>query len=165
MSTLFRGSLTLCGRRLILEPLEERIVLDASVSDVNQDQDTDQAPETAQDAGSGAGAQPADSGTQAQAAEPSLDQVYGVDLSVVLISNALDEVEALAAAVGDSATAVIYDAANTDLAGINEILSEIVASNDGQEISHLAILCHANPGVLRLSPKFSLGQPLQLVSC
>ncbi|MFC1835811.1 DUF4347 domain-containing protein [Thermodesulfobacteriota bacterium] len=79
-----------------------------------------------------------------------------MDLSVVLISNALDEVEAISAAVDESAHVVIYDAANTDLAGINEILAGIVAANDGQEIGHLAILRHATRGVLQLGDVASI---------
>ncbi|MFC1833713.1 DUF4347 domain-containing protein [Thermodesulfobacteriota bacterium] len=150
MSNLFLTGLMVSRHRLMLEPLEERIVLDASVPDVNQDQNTDQSQDAAQENGPGDATQPADAAANGPGADPSLDQVYDVDLSVVLISNALAEVQAISAAVDDSAHVVIYDAANTDLAGINEILGNIVAANDGQAIGHLAILSHSMPGVLQL---------------
>ncbi|MFC1836596.1 DUF4347 domain-containing protein [Thermodesulfobacteriota bacterium] len=156
------------GRNLVLEQLEERIVLDASVADVNQDQNADQAQDSAAGDGPGDAAQPAGGGGGAQQEDPSLDGVYDVDLSAVLISNSLDNVDAISDAVDDGAQVVVYDAATIDMAGITDILAGIVDANGGQQIGHLAFITHADPGVLQLGDLTSistqdlLSDPLQL---
>ncbi|MFC1834761.1 hypothetical protein ACFL2Q_08505 [Thermodesulfobacteriota bacterium] len=133
MTGLFRQRLLVSPRRLILEQLEERIVLDGSVSDVSQEQNADQSQDSPTQDGPCDGAQPTEASGQPQEAEPNLDQVYGVDLSVVLISNALDDVEAISAAVDESAHVVVYDASTVDLEGVGDILSGIVEANDGKK--------------------------------
>ncbi|MFC1835810.1 hypothetical protein ACFL2Q_13960 [Thermodesulfobacteriota bacterium] len=47
---MLRNRLTIHGRRFILEQLEERIVLEASIADANQDNNTVQSPNAGQDA-------------------------------------------------------------------------------------------------------------------
>jgi hypothetical protein len=148
--------LFISNRRTILEPLEERIVLDAAGDaggQDNQDQDSQEAsPESAEDAGSDAeqtGEGPSGQG-QSESADP-LDEVYNQDLNVVLISNALDEVQSLTeAAESQDATVVVYDGDQASLEDIAGLLSDLVDSS-GTEMSHLAILSHGTSGILELS--------------
>jgi hypothetical protein len=71
--------------------------------------------------------------------------------SIVLISNLLDNADALAAAAQDDATVIWYDAASANIGSINALLTDLVSST-GMQIDHLAILSHGSSGVLRLGP-------------
>jgi|GEM_PF-2879622 len=153
----------LTGRSFLLEQLEERIVLDAAVAASTQDT-ADHKDQTTQGAEQAAAATPAASAeaaaapTQAAAdaaasgsqSDP-LGTIYSQDLSVVLISNAIADVEAVSNAVAADAQVVVYDAQQDTLASIEQKLGDLVASS-GQAIDHLAILSHGESGVLKLGP-------------
>ncbi len=94
----------------LLQQLEERIVLDAAVDPVNNDNPENQA------GSSGNGADPINTasqsgqdsgGAEASLAAPALpdnlNQVFGEDLNVVLISNSLADVQAISEAVVEDA--------------------------------------------------------------
>ena len=139
---------------MVLEQLEERIVLDASGDAGAQDDpdqngaDSDQTPEDSQESasqtGDGAADNPADS------SDP-LEQILGQDLSVVLISNCLDQVDALSSAVVEDAETILLDWETDDLGTVVELLAALVDST-GQQIGHLAIISHGTSGM------FSLGE-------
>jgi Domain of unknown function (DUF4347)/FG-GAP-like repeat/FG-GAP repeat len=135
---------------LILEELEERIVLDAAVEPA-PDQQNDTADNQNQNQGDGENANPASQGEALappdDAVSESLDQVYDQDLNVILISNALGEIEEFTQAVGDEATVLVYDAENDDLGSINDMLQEVVDSTN-QDIDNLAFIGHGLQGGL-----------------
>ena len=68
---------------------------------------------------------------------------------MILISNALNQLEALQEAAVDDAEVVVYEAQSDSLGSITEELSALVDST-GQKIGHLAILSHGAPGTLIL---------------
>ncbi|MEW6529979.1 MAG: DUF4347 domain-containing protein [Thermodesulfobacteriota bacterium] len=69
------------------------------------------------------------------------------ELNVVLISSALENSDALAAAADDDAQVILYDAASANLESINYLLNDLVSST-GMQIDHLAILTHGRSGAL-----------------
>ena len=144
------------GRRVIekrsitLEQLEERIVLDvaggADTQD-NPDENQDTSQQTAEDPQAEATGDTQSSGNEASS-NPVSD-IFDQDLNVVLISNALDQVEALSNAAVDDAVVIVYDAEQDDLATITHMLEDLTES-EGKEIGHLAILSHGSTGKLYL---------------
>ncbi len=141
-------------RRVItFEQLEERIVFDAAVAPAadqaadNADQTIDgQNPDTTNPAAS-ADSQPEDSTSDGD--QDALNVVFGQDLNVVLISNALDQIEALSDSAVEHAQVIVYDAEEDGLADIIDMLEELTESN-GSQISHLAVVSHGDAGVLTL---------------
>ncbi len=137
-----------------MEQLEERIVLDAAPADAGngdnpddhqdatRESSGDTAPE-AQQAGDDASAQ-----GPAESSDP-LGDVLNQDLNVVLISNALDQVEVLAEAAVADAKVIVYDADQDNLGDIVDALEDLVDST-GQEIGQIAIISHGAEGVLSL---------------
>ena len=147
----------LYGPEMIMDVLEERIVLDASVDASAQDnpdnpdnpdnqEQTDSAGQN-QDSGDTGGA---DAAGSSDGSDGGLGDVFAQDLNVVLISNAIDEIESVSAAVDDDATVVVYDGYGDDLAAVTEALQDLVEST-GQEIGHLAIVSHGDEGFLVMS--------------
>ncbi|MFC1835331.1 DUF4347 domain-containing protein [Thermodesulfobacteriota bacterium] len=152
------------GPKMFLQQLEERIVLDASVApaadddqsgnaDVGQDGNPDiNANATpGQGAGQGSGGDPVAPGQTPD----TLQEVFSDDLNVVLISNALGEIEALSEAAVEGAEVIVYDAANDDIESITGLLEDSLA--DGQQIGQLAILSHGDPGILELGAAQVIG--------
>jgi hypothetical protein len=140
-------------RSVTLEQLEERIVLDAAGADSDpQENQQDTSDNTQKQVEGGESAQPpgtaATASNVSQASDP-LGDIFNQDLSVVLISNALDKVEALSDAAVDGSKVIVYDASQDDLGDIVATLSELVDSN-AQEIGQLAILSHGAKGALSL---------------
>jgi len=146
-----RGRLKTYGPEMVLEALEERIVLDAAVDPAPQDNASDFADTDTEDqdqdgssnAAGGNGQSGQDAGAEA------LSQVFEQDLRVVLISNALDQIEALSDAAADDSKVMVYDAASADLPGLVGDLGDLVDST-GRQIGHLALFTHGDPGVLKL---------------
>ena len=142
------------SRRLLLEQLEERVVLDAAPADVDNANTADQQQDLNQEASGDTlpQAQPGGDASSAQGqseASDSQGDIFNQDLSVVLISNALDQFEALADAAVDEAEVIVYDAEQDNLGDIVDTLTELVEST-GQEIGQLAIISHGAEGVLSL---------------
>ncbi|GEM_PF-2116503 len=143
MGFRFREKFRLYGPELILEALEDRIVLDASIDpSVQENQDDVGAdPGIQTDAGSGDDAT-SDGG---DADESILEQ----DLRVVLVSNAIDEIEGVSGAVVDNTEIIIYDSRLDSLKTINAMLDELVESA-GREIGTLAIVGHGDEGLVQI---------------
>jgi len=158
-----RRKVRFLSRQFILEQLEERIVLDAAVpadaqGNTDQKDQSAQAAEAATAATPEAAAQAAAAPTQAAAQEAAstaqsdpLGKVYNQDLNVVLISNAIADVEAVSKAASPDAKVIVYDAQHDPLATIEQKLGDLVATS-GQNIDHLAIVSHGESGVLKLGP-------------
>jgi uncharacterized delta-60 repeat protein len=140
----------------LLQQLEERVVLDASVNPVINENPANTAGSTGDAAdhtitSSQAGQAPgADASLAAAPLPDNLNQVFGTDLNVVLISNAVDQVEAISNAVTPNAKIIVYDAEHADLSTINSQLTSLVNST-GQKIDHLALVTHGAPGIVQLS--------------
>jgi hypothetical protein len=153
MRGILLGNRDAVRRRIVLEQLEERVVLDAAAAytqepaDANLDtgQGNQDGTTPQQDQGSDAG-----SAADTEDQSGSLSEVYSQDLSVVLISNALDQVEALSSAVVDGAEVIVYDGQTDDLSILAEDLKTL-ADSSGKQIGHLAILSHGVSGVLEVS--------------
>ncbi len=140
---------------MIMEALEERIVLDATVASVPNDNPnggttadpqahtTDQSAQTA-DASNGA----AQTAGPAAAPDPA-HQVFQQDLNVVLVSNALDQIEAISAAAVDDAKVIVYDAQKDNLNTIGAMLDDL-SSSTGQKIGVLAIVGHGEQGLIQI---------------
>ncbi len=139
-------------RTLSLEALEERIVLDAAVDSGTQDNPDDN-PETTTDNGSSSsqadGSGSSSDGQNQDTSDPVAD-VWGQKLSVVLVSNALDETIPISDAVGADTTVIYFDAETADLDTLIEILGTLVDA-EGMEIGHLSIVSHGESGILILS--------------
>jgi hypothetical protein len=138
------------AKRIILEQLEERIVLDAAVDPAGQDNadENQEASEQNAEAPQGAAEGEAQPSGVADSSDP-LNDIFNQDLSVVLISNAIDEVETLSDAVVDGAIVFVYEDATDGLNSLCSQLSDLVSSSNA-EISHLAIVSHGDSGVLSL---------------
>ncbi len=160
MPRWFRNAI-IFSRPITLEQLEERIVFDAAVAASSQD-NADANQQTG-DQGQVDGGEPvpaASDNSASQAEQPSdaLAEVLGQDSNVVLISNALNDVQALSDAAAEGAEVIVYDADNADLSTINDTLTALVEST-GQAIGHLAILSHGDQAevILGSDALYSLG--------
>lgn len=135
--------------RLAFEELEERVVLDASLEmmaydPIFADVDTQEAPSSIEDwdllASSQADTGPQDS-NDAQSSQSSMD--------VVLISDEINDLDNLVAAVSDNSEIVIYNSDKDNLESINSALNELAQSNDSK-IGRLGLMAHGEPGELKL---------------
>ncbi|MDQ7782880.1 MAG: DUF4347 domain-containing protein [Desulfomonilaceae bacterium] len=146
------GRAVISRRIITLEQLEERIVLDAAVDSSAQENNEQNHSEAPQDAGGDQTAPAEASGApqsqDGQTSDP-LGEVFNQDLNVVLISNALDQVEAISQAAVDDAEVVVFDAENDDMGSIVDALTSL-ADSTGKQIGHLAILSHGAPGTIAL---------------
>lgn len=152
MISWFRPRVFAIRRCMTLQQLEERIVLDASVDASAQNNDHETPSETPLEP-RGDQASPAEtSGTPdsqgGQSSDP-LGEFFNQDLSVVLISNALDQLEAISQAVVNDAEIVLCEAENDDMGSIVDALTSL-ADSTGKQIGHLAILSHGAPGTIAL---------------
>jgi len=133
-------------RDIVLEPLEERIVLDAAVDPTPQDNPDDNPDENQDPMDSYASDDPSAPADQGDPAS----EVFDDNLNVVLLSDALDRIDALKDAAVDDAEIIVYDADQDDLDDINALLTDLVDST-GKEIGHLAVVSHGGPGMLLLA--------------
>lgn len=139
--------------RIMLETLEERIVFDAAVDSGADHQDDgtsgasqDQQPADAQSASEPAGSPP---DAAAGAAPDPITTIFDQDLKVILISNALDQIDQLSAAAREGAQVIVYDAGEDSLDSVIDQLRDQVTAT-GQQIGQLAWLTHGDPGVLKV---------------
>ncbi len=152
-----RERLKFCVPEIILEALEERIVLDATVDQQPQDHadnvSTEVASGTGSDiaaAGAASGASgPAAAAAQSETPQNSPGQVFQQNLSVVLISNAIDQIEAVSRAAADGSQVIVYDAGTDNLNTITAMLDNVVNST-GRKIGALAIVDHGTDGVVKI---------------
>jgi hypothetical protein len=143
---------------MILDVLEERIVLDASVApsaDKNQQDHqtgtttTDQPVQQTATASTTAAATTPAANQATPQADPS-QQVFNQDLHVVLISNALGQIDAISKAAGPDAKVITYDGQKGDLQTIVNDLKSLVDST-GHKIEQLEVMSYGQPGILQLS--------------
>lgn len=135
-------------RKLTLEALEERIVLNATVeADSSQSTETDS--QAAPDPTAAGGT--SDGSTEGVGAESTDDSgsLFDQDLKVILISNALDEIEAISNAAKDGAQVIVYDAEHDDLEAVVQILDGVV-SQAGEKIGTLGLVDHGDEGVFNV---------------
>ncbi len=130
MKSFFRTTTRVCGPERIFEELEPRIVLDASIDASGHDHSLGNHDlhglftQAVMDDGS------ADHHAAAMTADGS-DQ----DFNVVLISNALPELDMLTKAASEHAQVVIFDSAKDNLDTINVRLHDMVESSGTQDRS------------------------------
>ncbi|MDQ7785243.1 MAG: DUF4347 domain-containing protein [Desulfomonilaceae bacterium] len=140
-----------CHPGIICERLEERIVLNATVPQA-PDQDNS-AGNPDQTAGTGDGGDLSGSNAADSAGTPEvpqeLTQVFENDLNVILVSNALDAIEALSDRADTATTVIVYDEEKDDFASIGAVLEDLAASWD-RKIGGIAILSHGNDGLLSI---------------
>lgn len=86
----------------------------------------------------------------ATAPQDLVGNIFDQDLKVILISNALEEIEAISQAAVDDAQVIVYDAGTENLASIGQTLGNLVSAA-GHRIDQLAFVTHGMPGVLGLS--------------
>jgi len=140
---------------MILDVLEDRIVLDAAVDQAPQDnQDnpaqTNPQAQAQETAGQTAQANTAPGQAAAPAAPtPAAQQVFNQDLNVVLISNAVDHVDAISHAAADNAKVIVYDSHTDNLSTIAATL-DTLAQSTGQKIGAIAVVDHATEGVIQI---------------
>ncbi len=142
---------------IILEALEERIVLDATVDQHPQDHADSSAISNANTAVSDPAAAGAVSGAggaagaaaQTETPQNSPGHVFQQNLSVVLISNAIDQIEAVSHAAADGSKVIVYDAQKDNLSTVTAMLDNVVNST-GQKIGALAIVDHGTGGVVKI---------------
>ncbi len=151
-------------RRFLLEALEERIVFDAAVADANNDQQDQQGhdPQAEEGAANLEQAGEAQSAGAVEAPDP-LGEIFNQDLSQVLISNQVADIEAvsepgsqddvrvlvvssavagadeLADAARDDVITVVYDAGADTLDAIG---SAVEAALDGKLATSIAFATH-----------------------
>ena len=126
MPKWFEKRITL-HRPIILEQLEERIVLDAAVDSGAQNTQENQ-QELPQDQGGISAHLESSENSEVhvgnQDGDP-LAEIFKQDLSAVLVSNALDQLDALVDAVGDDVEVIVYDADQDDASEIVDSLGRL----------------------------------------
>jgi hypothetical protein len=121
------------GPQMILDALEERIVLDATVDQGAQQNQTSPTVNT----GSADAA-----GTTATNHNASSDGLH-----VVLVANDVKDADQIVSAKVGDATVIVFDAAHEGLDAINARLAELVQTS-GKKISTIAVLGHGEDGVI-----------------
>jgi ELWxxDGT repeat protein len=145
----------------LLQQLEERIVLDASVNPTQQDNPNDhpggQADQNAAAAGdhapagadTGGGHADGNAGLAANVPD-SYAQVFNKDLNVVIVANNLADVNAVTnAATAADAKVIVVDAAHDNLSTVTAKLQDLVNSV-GHKIDNLAIVGHGSQDLLNI---------------
>jgi hypothetical protein len=145
------------GPRMILDVLEERVVLDASVAPTDKNQQDGHGGTSTNDGPvqqtAVTSTAPVSSTPAANQATPPSDpgqQVLNQDLHVVLISNALGQVDAISKAAAADAKVITYDGQNGDIQTIVNELKTLVDST-GHKIEQLELLSYGQHGILQLS--------------
>jgi hypothetical protein len=145
------------GPRMILDVLEERVVLDASVAPTDKNQQDHQAGSSTNDqlvqqtaVTSTASVSSTPAANQATPPSDPAQQVLNQDLHVVLISNALGQVDAISKAAAADAKVITYDGQNGDIQTIVNELKSLVDST-GHKIEQLELLSYGQRGILQLS--------------
>ncbi|MBI5568940.1 MAG: tandem-95 repeat protein [Desulfomonile tiedjei] len=141
-----------CRPTMLLQQLEERIVLDAAITPTDQHNQENAATNPTDQTDPGGDTSGPDSGVQGNVADAAqsaaqLGHVFNQDLNVVLISNALSDVQAISHAASPDAKVIVYDAQHDTLDSVVAKLSDLVTAS-GEKIGHLAVLSHGDPGIL-----------------
>lgn len=137
---------------IILDALEERIVFDATVSPGAQDGGAQTANQDQDQSDDSVTASPASGSTHASdpvVAPDAAGNIFGQDLKVILVSNALGHIEELSQAAADGTKVIVYDASE-DLSAVVADLKGLVDSS-GTKIGQLAFFSHGEPGIFKLT--------------
>jgi len=154
------------GCRVTLEQLEDRIVLDAAAGASQQidDHHHDTAHQAAADlqhaasqttlavatAPPGSVTPPGQVESQPSPQTESLGTVVPHnDLNVVMVSNDLLDIKGISDASTQGSKVIVYDAQNDNLTSLTALLDQLVQST-GQKIDNLAVVGHAEAGLLTI---------------
>jgi hypothetical protein len=154
------------GRRMILEALEERIVMDAAIDSIPETHALDHVHTTISPydpigflgIGNSLVMKQLIAGMDSHQAPPVEHVSHAADkgaavghssLDVVLVSDALEGKKEIVAAASPNAKVIVYSAANDNLDSLNAKLGELVSSS-GKKISHLAVASHGADGILQI---------------
>ncbi len=150
------------GRRMIMEQLEERIVMDAAVDTIPQSDpfhtgnhaislDPIHSHDLANSLTSphGCACNPHADPAPVPVRPDSVGQIFDGDLDVVLVSDALEGAKQVANAASPHAKVIVYNAAQDNLDTINAKLTDLVSSA-GKKIAHLAVASHGEDGILAI---------------
>jgi hypothetical protein len=154
MRPFFRKS-RLYGPEIILDVLEERIVLDAAVATTSQDSKDNQPATTGHSTQSQTStdqtATTATSAGQTTTSTTASQPISTQNLSVVLVSNALDQIAAISNAATSGSTVVVLNANTDGLDAVAAKIHDIVVST-GHKVDELAILTHGSDGTIQIGP-------------
>ncbi len=141
----------ICHPGIFCEQLEERIVLDASLAPTDKDNPNDNPLNDGNQLLTKSPGQPGAARAEAPAddAPASIGEVFENDLNVVLISNALDNIEGLTDAADENSEVIVFDSQNDNLESISITLGDLAESR-GQKIDGLAILEHGSEGIFSI---------------
>ncbi len=138
-----------CHPGIICERLEERIVLDATVAQAPDQDNT--SGDTECNGDNGDAADTLDSSGLQAAASPQvpqeLEQVFDNDVNVILVSNALDAIQGISDAQDEGTAVIVYDEENDNLESIYEALEDLTSSTE-RKIGGIAVLSHGEEGLL-----------------
>jgi hypothetical protein len=150
------------GRRMIMEQLEERIVMDAAVDTIPQSDafhlgnhaialDPVHVYDLTHSLTSpnGCACNPHAGTAPVPSGPDRVGQLFDGDLDVILVSDALEGAKQVASAASPHAKVIVYNAAQDNLDTINAKLTDLVSST-GKKISHLAVASHGEDGILAL---------------
>jgi hypothetical protein len=141
MGSWFRRRFKTYGPEMILDVLEDRIVLDATVDQAAQ-QNQSNVPVNVSSPDAHAAANSA--GTNATA-----DQSASHGLHVILVSDDVKNADQIVQAKTNDATVIVFDSHQDGLAAINAKLSDLVQTS-GKKISTIAVLGHGEDGVIEI---------------
>ncbi len=175
MLSFFHKKLRERKPRLILEQLEERIVLDASVAPVHHDHSVDSyhgayhasdphvAADTAalgqpwqgQSVGSAHPLLQGDYGHHGSHHDGStgsnpLSQSFEQGLDVMVVASNVQDPQAIENAATPGTDVILYDGTQATLSTIDASLAKLVATS-GEKIEHLSIVSYGEPGIVSIS--------------
>jgi hypothetical protein len=154
MGAWFNRGFKYYGPEMVLDVLEERIVLDASVA---PNVDNHATNPTAQTSGTDVHVSADSTGTTSNGTSPAQTgsvheaptAVSPQKLNVVMVSSEVSELEIAATKVVDGAKVIVYDAAKDNLTTITGMLDNVVKET-GQQIGNLAIVDHGSDGLIKI---------------
>ena len=135
-----------CHPGIICEQLEERIVLDAAIASADSHNACDKHVCDSVSVGNDTHQNLTDLvHSDGDTVSNNAAHVFQNDLNVVLISNAIDNIQGLTHAASEKAEVVVFDAKNDDLNAVNALLKELLDTS-GHKIDTLTIITHGGEG-------------------
>ncbi len=142
---------------ILLQQLEERIVLDATVSPTVQENPlpgTDSMKDGFITGSLQTDTSPANAdGLESMLLPAKYDYVLNQDLNVVLVSNAIGDVQGISAASKENAQVIVFDPAQDNLASINAKLATLVLER-GEKIDVLAVVTHGSDNTIEIGQDY-----------
>ena len=137
----FRKRFRTYGPEMILDALEERIVLDATVDQGAQQNSTNTT-------GTGSTADAHTTTTSTGTTSPN-HNASSDGLHVILVSNDVKNADQIVSAKVGDAQVIVFDSQHDGLDAINAKLTELVQAS-GKKISTIAVLGHGQDGVIEV---------------